>query len=565
MQNQWDNQKIVNCIIGIAILLFIIWGIIFIKVGYHIGSQIQEAMQTEEAIVIESDDNLEEIEEETPDTQKVEIVDALEHLFSYLYPNRDEICHLLISKDEYEFRMVLPYDEVSDPYILQYEDSTDDGLYHRFCLKAEIWEIKYGVEEQWKEFEKTEDLNYWYVNTETGEIIPRWTYNQYDSRCIGNEVYTKINREYDKIKTGDDIRTWITFSSGKSIEHCEKGKFRNYEELIEILSNALVEGTIEETLQEMEYMVEPLTDEEIQRIAEKDTYGWLNELIQLSYKEEDDVRWYVIEQSERERDVVLQYVPEDDGYARYETYKCDKYQDGTMRAWGGWYEAYADNEEFLFITYNDWNYLCTPKRDANGKIEGVAVHIYEFNDYNGSSVYIEYTDEICVKDYAIVVAPMGDVGEPIPDYLYEKGEENQYLRSLSSWSGVYNYAETFPHAQAEGLNYFIGYKIYIYEKQGEYFAEVSSNGWQIESKSLAYVTGDETSIDLVFMETMPDDSLYGTCERYEKDDVLLSLSWQNGTLETNWKKLRNEHPAFIEIEDEIVGEYFLKKNDEYTE
>ena len=43
--------------------------------------------QTEEAIVIESDDNLEEIEEETPDTQKVEIVDALEHLFSYLYPN----------------------------------------------------------------------------------------------------------------------------------------------------------------------------------------------------------------------------------------------------------------------------------------------------------------------------------------------------------------------------------------------------------------------------------------------------------------------------------------------
>ena len=68
MQNQWDNQKIVNCIIGIAILLFIIWGIIFIKVGYHIGSQIQEAMQTEEAIVIESDDNLEEIEEETPES-----------------------------------------------------------------------------------------------------------------------------------------------------------------------------------------------------------------------------------------------------------------------------------------------------------------------------------------------------------------------------------------------------------------------------------------------------------------------------------------------------------------
>ena len=145
-------------------------------------------------------------------------------------------------------------------------------------------------------------------------------------------------------------------------------------------------------------------------------------------------------------------------------------------------------------------------------------------------------------------------------WLRKDKEDNLY-----SWSGVYNYSETFPHAQAEDLNYFIGYKIYIYEKQGEYFAEVSSNGWQIESKSLAYVTGDETSIDLVFMETMPDDSLYGTCERYEKDDVLLSLSWQNGTLETNWKKLCNEHPAFIEIEDEIVGEYFLKKNDEYTE
>lgn len=419
MQNKWNKKEKGKVLISITIWTLII----IINIAYYVNrvrltqeiNQMIKEIQIEENAMKESADNL---EKENFHTQKVEIVDALEHLFSYLYPNREKVCHWSIDKEEYEFKLVLPDDEVSDPYILQYVETTDDGLYHNFCLKSEIWETKHGVEEQWKEYERTDTLNYWYVNTQTGEIIPRWTYSQHDSRRIENEAYTKIYREYDKIKPGDDIRTWITFSSGIS----ENGKFRNYEELIEILSNALVEGRIEETLQEMEYKVEPLTDEEIQRIAQKDTYGWLNELIQLSNKEEDEVRWYAVEQSERERYVVLQYVPEDEGYVTYETYKCNIYEDGTMHSWGGWYEAYADNEEFWFITYNDWNYLCTPKRNANGEIEGIAVHIYEFKDYNGSSVYIEYANEIIVKDYAIVVAPMGDVGDPVPDYLYETGE-----------------------------------------------------------------------------------------------------------------------------------------------
>ncbi len=564
MHEQFDRQRKRNSIIGIFVLFLFICILLLIKILVinERENGIKDTMNVEEeSCVSESDVALEKVQDEKSEVQRIEISEALVRLFAYLYPNKKEIAQFEIKKDEFgfEYRLLLPSDKVSDPYILHYIETTKDGLYHSFCLEAEIWETKYGVEEQWKEFDGVEYINYWYINTESKEIIPRWIYNEKDSRPIENEAYIKVYREYDKIEPGEDIRVWITFSPGTPIEYCEKGKFRNYEELIEIISNALVEGTIEETLQEMEYMVEPLTDEEIQWTAENDTYGWLNELIQLSYDEEDaQVRWYVIEQSERERYVVLQYVSEDDNNVRYETYKCDKYEDGTMHAWGGWYEAYADNEEFWFITYNGWNYLCTPKRNENGKIEGVAVHIYEFNDYNGSSVYIEYVDEIIVKDYAIIVKPQSDIGDPIPDYLYENRDENPHLHALGSWTEVYNYSETFPHAQDEDFNYFVAYEIYIYEEQGKYLAKVSSNGWQIQSESLAYVTGDDTSIDLLFVETMPNDSLYGTCERYEKDDVLLSLSLEDGILETNWKMLRNEHPVFIATRDEIVGEYFSR-------
>lgn len=129
--------------------------------------------------------------------------------------------------------------------------------------------------------------------------------------------------------------------------------------------------------------------------------------------------------------------------------------------------------------------------------------------------------------------------------------------NLESWVGTYEYVETFPHGLDENFNYFIGYTINIYEENGEYYANIASNGWQICSESLARIEGNETSIDLVFIKTLPGDSSFGRSERYDKDSVLLSFTRKDEGIQTEWGLLRNEHPIFIERDDEIVGKYFF--------
>ena len=135
---------------------------------------------------------------------------------------------------------------------------------------------------------------------------------------------------------------------------------------------------------------------------------------------------------------------------------------------------------------------------------------------------------------------------------------------LSSWTGTYVYGATFPHALEENGDYFIGYTVTVYEDKGAYYADVTANGWQICSESLARVEGDENRIEFLFVKTLPKDSRYGKSERYEKDEVMLSFTRKDERIQTGWGVLRKEHPVFIESEEVIAGEYFLKETDEVS-
>ena len=88
---------------------------------------------------------------------------------------------------------------------------------------------------------------------------------------------------------------------------------------------------------------------------------------------------------------------------------------------------------------------------------------------------------------------------------------------LSIWAGTYTYGATFSHTIEAEFNNFIGYTVAVYEENGEYYANITANGWQICSESLAHVVGNKDTIDFLFVETLPKDSRYGKSERYEKD------------------------------------------------
>lgn len=132
--------------------------------------------------------------------------------------------------------------------------------------------------------------------------------------------------------------------------------------------------------------------------------------------------------------------------------------------------------------------------------------------------------------------------------------------SLDSWIGDYYYIETFPHGQDEDFNYFIGYEISIYKENGKYYAKDENDGWFTQTRTLAKVVGNKNRIDIIFMETLPGDSLYGICERYDEGEVLVTLYYENGNIQTAWGVLRNEHPVFIDNLDEIKGKYFTKSD-----
>ncbi len=144
----------------------------------------------------------------------------------------------------------------------------------------------------------------------------------------------------------------------------------------------------------------------------------------------------------------------------------------------------------------------------------------------------------------------------------ERNIDGEVLKSdLSSWLGNYFYFEAVPHNTNEGFYMCVGFEMEIYEQEGTYYANISGDGRMLCSRTLARIEGDENSIDILFVETLPGDTAYGSYERFDKDECLFSLSHKEDIIQTSWGALQIESLFFSDRKDEIIGEYFLSTKD----
>lgn len=129
--------------------------------------------------------------------------EVIEYLFHEIYPDQTYMrcIKLYESADElyYRYRFVNKYDgddgHVSDPTIMYYVDASSDGSYQRYAIYSELWD---GTEH--RSHYKNSYGNFFIVNTETMEIIPRDIYDRQAeddaSYCTQNEKYMEIMEEY---------------------------------------------------------------------------------------------------------------------------------------------------------------------------------------------------------------------------------------------------------------------------------------------------------------------------------------------------------------------------------
>ena len=130
--------------------------------------------------------------------------ESLEYLFNYLHPDKNDMAEIDLHETEnelyYKYKLVFSSSELSDPWILYYSSTTEDGLYQEFGLYQEIWETTFDSEGEYKQHSRNSIGNFWYINTENKEIIPRWILNEDakddESDYIDNEEYYKIATRY---------------------------------------------------------------------------------------------------------------------------------------------------------------------------------------------------------------------------------------------------------------------------------------------------------------------------------------------------------------------------------
>lgn len=140
-----------------------------------------------------------------PDTGEIIPVakELLEYLFDYLHPDREGIVDIELYETEnrlcYKWKIEFKSGEISDPDVLAYYGLTQDGLYHTYAIYNEIWDTHYDENgETYEEYTRDSYLNFWMVNGETKELIPRSIFNKEseDNYEIWNERYWDMLRLY---------------------------------------------------------------------------------------------------------------------------------------------------------------------------------------------------------------------------------------------------------------------------------------------------------------------------------------------------------------------------------
>lgn len=127
----------------------------------------------------------------------------------------------------------------------------------------------------------------------------------------------------------------------------------------------------------------------------------------------------------------------------------------------------------------------------------------------------------------------------------------QQDNKLDTWLGGFKYEEIVPHPSGE-LNYYTDYYITIWKHHNQYYAAVEGSGWQLDTWELAYVSGDDKMIEIISLQTLPGDSMYGRHERYDKGEMLVRLERDGEKIITEWGGMDHH----TEASDAVRGDFF---------
>lgn len=134
---------------------------------------------------------------------------------------------------------------------------------------------------------------------------------------------------------------------------------------------------------------------------------------------------------------------------------------------------------------------------------------------------------------------------------------------INAWQGEYVYEVTFPHATNPDMAYCLGYYIKMYGENNRLYAKIDIAGWMQETSILALAVGNSEEIDLLYVENLPEDSLYGVADKYDKNEKLLTFKKDKDKIITKWYAMKTTQEVLSGKEGDVPDYYFDKK--EYTE
>lgn len=133
--------------------------------------------------------------------------------------------------------------------------------------------------------------------------------------------------------------------------------------------------------------------------------------------------------------------------------------------------------------------------------------------------------------------------------IYKYVEVIERPKELDDWVGYYTY--TYLN-KSEDI--YIEFSIRIYNDGRRYYAEIENWGDYSQtgyfySRSLAYIKGNTNSLDIYFRSTLPGDSLYGTQERFDKNQLMITLKHtdDDSRLHSTWYVLDRGSPVMLNM------------------
>ena len=139
------------------------------------------------------------------------------------------------------------------------------------------------------------------------------------------------------------------------------------EEMIQALSTALQNNTLEGYVAEISAEYTLLQEDEIKQYLRKDTSGILESFY---YDHMEDGEWFLFE---RDDDIIVRRKIDNEEYPYcYYKFPCEG------KVYGYALQAYGKNEDYFFISWEDDDYLLVTKR-KEGQVNGIAV--YQMHGY----------------------------------------------------------------------------------------------------------------------------------------------------------------------------------------